>query len=744
MDGFAYLPGDEAESTAPLAHYLPPGVAGMATGFLTTHSRPGDWVLDPFGVSPGSDLEMARLGFRVLVAANNPVLRFMLEVQAAQPSLSALRLALSDLAATRKGEERLETHLQSLYLTECTRCHQQVPAEAFIWQREPRILVGRILHCSCGEEGEYPSTPADQQRAATLAELDGMHRSRLLERVAAPDDPQRLQVAEALECYPPRAVYALSTLINKLDGMGLPAASLRLAQALLLTACDEACSLWPQSGGRPRPKILTIPPSFLEKNVWNSLERGVESWAGSGQRLEIVNWPATPPETGGLCLFEGTLRDLAPHLRDRSPATVVTILPRPNQAFWTLSALWAGWLWGRQTSAMFKSVLRRRRFDWTWHAGALNAAFSELFELLPLNASVFTLLPEPEPSFLSAAILAAAGAGFHLAGLALRTRHDPLQLLWQRSAFNLAVKDNIPLEMETARQAMISFLEERGEPAPYLHLHAAGLEALAGDLSRRSRKDRGSDWLPGTLSQVNALLQEALEGQEFTHLSESANPESGMWDLKHRPPGSESLPDRVEVWMVGKLIKDPGLPPGDLESALNQEFPGLQTPSRGMMRAVLDSYARETGTGLTLRDEDAPALRRQDLEAATQALSELASHLGYNLQRLEGPPRQVQWLDSGVPAYTFLLLASALAGRSLQQSPPSEGRALLVIPGGRASLLAYKMERDEDLRRRMGTWQVVKFRTLRKLALSTHLDRAGLEKEISSDPIEPPEQMKLF
>jgi hypothetical protein len=736
MDGFAYLPGDEPENPGPLARYLPLAVDGIATAFLRRHSKPGDWVLDPFGAAPRTDLEMARLGFRVVVAVNNPVTRFLLETAANPPSQADLRAGLAELAAARKGDERLETHLQSLYLTECTKCHRQVPADAFVWKRESLVLEARIHHCSCGDSGEYPATEADQARAASLAATDSLHRSRALERVATPHDPDRINVDEALECYLPRAVYALITIINKLDSFSLPPERRRALLALILTACDEASSLWPHPAERPRPKQLTIPPRFLEKNVWLALERSVEFWCNGGQLVKAMNWPSVPGEAGGLCLFNGPMRDLAPHLKDISLGAVVTVLPRPNQAFWTLSALWTGWLWGREAAAPFKSVLHRRRYDWNWHAAALYATLKNLSEHLPLNAPLFAIVPEPESSFLSAALLAAAGSGFELAGLALRTRHDPAQILWQRRAFSHAEKEPAGIDVEAVRRAMVSTLQERGEPVPLLHLHAAGLAAMADDHSLR--------WRNEALAQINTPILAALASPEFIHHSESKNPEIGLWGLTDWDAATDSLPDRVEMTIVSILQKNPGMAVVDLVTALNTELPGLLTPSLGLLRAVLASYAVEADGHLSLRPQDSPSSRRTDLETATQALSTLALRLGVTLQRQESPQRLILWQDSGETIYAFYLLASAIAGRILRQNPYPPERSLLILPGGRAGLLAYKLDRDPALRCVAERWRIVKFRALRRLTEMTGLTRELFEKELSGDPIEPPEQMKLF
>jgi hypothetical protein len=301
----------------------------------------------------------------VLVAVNNPITRFLFELAADPPRDAELQAALAELAAARKGGERLENHLQSLYLTECTRCQRQIPAEAFVWERGASAPLARIYRCSCGEGGEFPAAGADAQRAAQIASADGLHRSRALERVAGPADPDRVHAEEALECYLPRAVYTLITLVNRLEALALPPERRRALAALILAACDEANTLWPHPGERPRPRQLTVPPRFLEKNVWQALERAAQLWAGAGRPVQVTVWPSIPPEIGGLCIFEGPVRELASRLKEIPLAAVVSALPRPNQAFWTLSALWAGWLWGHSSRSVesLKPLLARRRAD---------------------------------------------------------------------------------------------------------------------------------------------------------------------------------------------------------------------------------------------------------------------------------------------------------------------------------------------------------------------------------------------
>jgi hypothetical protein len=148
-------------------------------------------VLDPLGASPQLAVEIAAHGYRTLVAVNNPVTRFLLELAAQPPSQADLRAALSELAAARKGRR---TPGDSSPIPLSHPMHQMPaasPGGSLRLGTRQRRAGGRIYHCPCGDSGEYPATPADQARAASLASLDGLHRARLLERVAAPDDPDR-------------------------------------------------------------------------------------------------------------------------------------------------------------------------------------------------------------------------------------------------------------------------------------------------------------------------------------------------------------------------------------------------------------------------------------------------------------------------------------------------------------------------------------------------------------------------
>jgi len=704
----------------------------------------GSWLLDPFGFSPRLVLEAARMGYRVLVAVNNPITRFLLEASARPPSEADFKAALADLAVIKKGDERLSVHLQSLYLTTCEKCGQQIQAEAFLWRKGEDVPYARIYTCPhCGDSGEHAAAHDDIERAKRIASTDSLHRSRAFERVAALDDDDRIYAEEAIQFYLPRPLYFLTTIINRLDRLNLTPDRRRAMNALILVACDMGNTLWGYPSERPRPKQLIIPSQFRESNLWTQLERGIGLWTQTASSVACEAWPQKIPETGGICIYEGRLKDLAHEAKKEIPIrAVIGSVPRPNQAFWTLSALWAGWLWGRDAVEPFKIALRRRRYDWAWNATALNAAFAHLFDLLPLDTPFFGLLPESEPPFLTSVLTAASAAGFDLQSVALRTEHDPLQLVWRRGEhLQREIND---ANIDDVRAAMVQHLAERGEPASYMHVHAAGLISLVETHSLKKKNQEFDEALRDT----QALMQKALEGDSrFLHYSTGESIDTGVWGLREDAALSQneihdSLSDRVEINVVTFLQKNPNCIFLEIEDELYPHFPGLLTPSKAMIYSVLNSYAERDGGAWKLRLEDFAAVRRSELNTMAGTIENIGSRLGYSTRKQN---KNYLWQEEDQTQYVFYILASALVGRAIAESPLQPEQTIIVIPGGRAALATYKAQRDPALAARLKKYRVVKYRLLRALLERPTLTRESFEQQISSDPIEKPKaQIVMF
>ena len=789
-----FIQGTPPAAPGPLARFLPPLPDGVAPTWLAAHlpvgevNSPAPWVLDPFGAAPRLAIEIARSGYRVLVAANNPVARFLIEMAADPPEEAELQAALAELASASRGDDRIEPHIRSLYQTECIQCGQPTMAEAFLWERQADAPYARVFTCSrCGTSGEFPVTQQDVLRARQFT-TGGLHRARALERVAPPNDPDRIHAEEAISVYLPRAVYALFTLINKLDGLPLSQIRRKHLTALLLYACDLGNTLWQVPSARERPRQLTIPPRFRENNLWMALEKGIKTWTSKDPPVPLAVWPNLPPERGGICLFEGRLHDLYDQLRkqrDRQVniGMVLTALPRPNQAFWTLSALWSGWLWGRESVGPFKNVLRRRRYDWAWHTAGLYAAFNNLEELIQPDTLIFGMIGEAEPGFLASALVATDLAGFNLHGISLRGGTEQAQIQWKPATRaqdqSRSAEENEKLLREAANRAAQEFLQGYGQPATFLRMHTAALEGILREGVLRATRQSHPEPQAGQPTTTVADELELSPADHFTHVQNvirevlsyrggylrfgaSDSPDTGYWWLRDPEHSLSPQSDRIEKKLVNSLVRDSEIQFSKLLQALFDNFPGLYTPNSEIVQVCLDSYALQDSVESDiwrLRPQDTPAARKVDLENVSTQLRQLAERLGY---AAEGHS-PLRWIDkSGDTRYWFYPIASAVIGDILlgtaQTTPSPAAQSLIVLPGSRANLVAYKLRHDPRLRNlcvteepgtieaneRIG-WRFIKFRHVRWLLDNLLLKHDNLDDLINVDPLTySAPQMRLF
>jgi len=725
-----FLPGDSKPYISPLERFLPPIHQGVVGDWLKRELPTGSLILDPFGASPQLAVEAARAGYRIAIAANNPIARFLTQMLAKAPKQEQFQSGLAELASARIGDERLEPHIINLYISRCPACDAQSSARAFIWARDADAPQAKIIHCEhCGEKGEHPTDAEDLERAASF-QAGGPYRARALERIAARGTQDREHAEEAIDAYLPRAVYALFTILNRLEGLTVADEKRDLIFALLLSALDRSNTLWTYPSGRARPKQLSTPSIFREHNIWLELEAAIELWEQNARDVSVVAWPEMPSKNGGISLFEGRLRDMAKGLGKVKIDGIVAAFPRPNQAYWTLSALWAGWLWGRDAIGAFAKVLKRRRYDWAWHTEALQASLGRLSSLVPKGTPMFGIIAEAEAGYNNASITAANLAGFKIEGMAFRRKTEHLQVQWSKGQIsaNKGSRGDTRRIQESAREVLL----RRGEPSHFLHLQLAGLQELAKGQIAQLPDNNAGDVYTKTRDTLEAGLR---FGEGFLRYGNSEHSiESGKWWLVDSADARSPLADRLEIAVVRYLIRYSGQRKEELDRAICSVFPGLITPSHDLLMATLRSYGEQNEQGRwNLNEADRPRARRDDLQMIKGLLLSLGEKLGYRVN----DDKAIVWVDDdGREIYSFRLIASGLLGDIFQESTRGANKKFVVLPGGRSGLVMAKMAVDPRLAQAMEAgWRFLKFRHVRRLAENQSLTRESFGELLEIDPL---------
>jgi len=728
MDGLVFRFGKGSIPSLPLGRFLPPLPEGIISEWLSEKIPPGAWLLDPLGSTPQVALEAARSGYRVLVACNNPVLALMMEVLAAAPRRADFQAAISTLADSRRSGERLEIHLQSLYRTTCPVCGKQIQAREYLWKKNEPRPYARLIDCPvCKTSGEYSIEVQDHSALELPGNLQLLH-SRALERIGIPYVAENPVVAEVVASYPERSFYALFNLINRIEALPVMEDKKNLLRALLLSVCDAGNMLWPHPQVTTRPRLITIPSEFREANLWLDLQNAVNEWIERGPEIEYTIYPEIPKGGSGICLFPGRLGGLGQLPVAINPQASLAVVPYPNQAFWSYSAVWSGWIWGKETAGALHGVLGRQRFDSRWVGAVLTAAFANLPHSIPFYAQI----PEISPGLLMAVLAAGQAGGLKLEGAAFEQDSELAEIVWTTGYRNeIALPNSIT---HLLRDMMSDDLLERGEPATYLQLAGAALERIIHLGLLPAGSPRSFDDI---LTRISQGLKETFEDQAFFKVFGSRAPDSqGMWWFHKEPSITSSLADRVEKAVVEQLEQAETIVVSDIQKKLNGNFRGFFTPPTSLIEAVLISYGN--------LDSQKPGFYRLEREKSPQAFTSQLDDIGALIQKLgkklkfdvvkKTIPR---WEKDGKPAYLFFLTLDGCLSRWLEEFPHQGSTNFLVCPEIRQELLNFKINSNPHLQEAMGNWRILGFDQLRRIAANP--DPLWALRDALSDPGKTPE-----
>jgi hypothetical protein len=192
--------------------------------------------------------------------------------------------------------------------------------------------------------------------------------------------------------------------------------------------------------------------------------------------------------------------------------------------------------------------------------------------------------------------------------------------------------------------------------------------------------------------------------------------------------------------VVNCLLKYPQSTFLTLDQEICENSPSLAPPETELIQVCLESYGildpSEKGYW-SIQDGDQPATRRKDIQEMVAMIEEIGTRLEYQTVSFDKPQTKIDWIDkSGDTPYTFYISASGVLGRYLLEPVMKGKKSLIVVPGSRANLVAYKLRTNPYLSLVFEQdWEFIKYRYIRQLVERSNLNRSNLDEQLSLDPL---------
>ncbi len=730
--------------------YLPTMPAGVALTYIEATTSPGDLILDPFCQTPQVIREGFALGRRVLASNFNPVaiqaVKLALNLEG-EPGRQAMSAALTHLADSQlTGARPLRVRLATHYATRCPTCQKQAQAEWFVWERDKNEPIEKRVRCIACKTSRGR---VDEDDLAVLQRYPphGQTYWLLLDRAVPPaarHEDERERASAVLAVYTPRTLAALADLFNHLDT--LTESDRAALSPLLLETLAECSAIHPQDerGHSVRPRSLKLPSHFIERNVWYVLEAALERNTSPPPPVpnalryaDMLSALLTQREPA-VHLVAHSSREIARQLAPGRIALVIGLPPEPDPTFWALSAVWSAWLWKERATEVTHTLLERRRADKEWMWRALTPIMSTLAGPMSQNGKLVLIHPAADDEWLGGLILAGAGAGLTLEH-ALVEPHEGLRLCWKRGELAPPARqldaEALGMEvMEVAERAALEVIRARSEPTAWIQLAAGIYQALARTDLLKMVAYMPTEGSPPGLALLTHLVRGTFEGRE-TALQRVEGSQHLWWTNRLLVGTGLPLCDLVEMAVYDALQQAQELEETTVVHNVYRRFHGVLTPERTLVALCLESYAQQVRPGVcALREQDRAEARLEEIKTLREALCALGRRLEWEVTLYSD---RVVWSERRAPAFTFLFSATAQLAPYLLTKRPPGGVPVLVVPGGRAGLIEYKLRRNTPFRDAVAGagWQFLKFRHLRTLLADPLLSRASFQSALGRDPL---------
>lgn len=752
-----FIPSRDALTFYPLRSYLRAPPAGVAEEYIAGLTTPGDLVIDPFACTPTIAHVAQTLGRRAIAVESNPLWGWLARAMATRPSAQEIDAAFARLGDALKDDAPLRSHIDQLYATQCSVCHQLTPADYFIHARDAGPIQRHYTCIHCGETRDDPATEDDLKRTKPF-EPRGFHFHFAFERIAPAENLYAERIRKILDTYTPRNLYALVTLTIKIDALFRAGREREILFLLLLHLLDRGTSFYPSASPETIAQ-LTTHKQFVEFNLWREMEEAVRALGRGSPALDPADsaLQVVQSETPRVFVGRSSARTLVGEIPNETAVLILTAPPSRRLAVWALSYCWGAWILGRAAVQSLVPFLDSEKTDSTWerrwYFDSLLASLNAIAKLLRADARAAFVFTESWHETIEALLLAAS-AKFDLETFLFQPRLDEFprsefddirgdyRIVFAKRERVLREKLSDPELEKKIRAAALDggkeVLMRRGEPLAFSWLHHAAYARLARAELLTQAVDRRMKTSPGRF--VFQTVREGLsEGyaHDFDHYE---RPGQFVW--LRRTPADPPLIDRVDDAVREILSRGTPISRQGLEDEIYRKFPGDLTPEAGLIELCANAYADERDETWSRRVGDIDAERSR----AFDLLAQLGERVEYAVER-GIKPFDLIWKSDGAIAQGFIWRARA-SFADLVRIHIAPVRGYLVIPEAQVPLLQAKVRRLPHLADafREAGWDFVRVPFVEKILQTEKIERhdvvliAGLVPPVAEEKT----QLELF
>ncbi len=670
-----------------LERFLPPYYESGVNQWLTAICQPGDSLFDPFGSHPLLALDAAQKGYTVFVNSHNPILQLALQVFASAPTQKDFNRALAAFSTIKRGDEFLEQHLISLFNTKCPQCGEIVPATAFIWIKDAPLPARKIINCpKCHQIGEFDIDTYDIHVLEKIGSAK-LHHSRALSSVSDPTNPLLAEIESMLDIFPTRSLYTLLNMTNRIKGNIPDEKNQLLLMGLLLNFCDTCNALWDPENKRFRPKQLTLPTVYKEINPWMLIPAWIEAWGQYKTPIPITTWPSISDQPGGsICLLPFRLKESISLMKTRPIKAVIGIIPRPSNAFWSLSAFWSGWLFGLPAVKSMSFAFNRKRYDWNWQADALAASFEWINQSIDIQTPILLNAPELTPGFVSSLFAAGHTADWIPLHAAMNAEQENLYCVWKQREINSPQKSIIESQ-NALKNSLLDEIKEINEPVPYLTLHGLYCYHFIRELPPEEEH---------SFQRIKNGINQIFKTSPLFYRTRGNNKEkeSGYWWIKSITDFNQRLTysERLEAFTYHQIQQQGWLDEKVYFQQAGSQFSGIYSPSIEEMKDCLQAYSIHEGEGIwKLAEMDDPDRRNKSIQEITEKLAGLGKILHFKDAVKKG---SVTWKKEQTQI-TFNILPSGICSPFFPSEPSlTDNQTVIIFPASKSKLIHRRLEMD--------------------------------------------------